>query len=73
MRAAADLQGQLRSLNRIRHDVSARRTVFVANQESARVALNDPGLQRGEFSEVLRHDNSGVEFGAYQVGPAEFI
>ena len=58
----------LRSLDRIRQSVVARRTVLVANHEAAWIALNEWEARRGERSELVRHDNSGMEFGAYQAG-----
>lgn len=57
----------LRSLDRITNAARAKRTVFVANQDSARIALAQHAASR-EASVVIQHDNSGMEFGAYQAG-----
>lgn len=62
-----NLPQTLRSLERIRHSVAAQHTVFVANHESAWSELSQMGPRRGDF-ELIRHDNSGMEFGAYQAG-----
>ena len=63
-----NLPQTLRGLDRVRESVAAWPTVFVANHETAWVALNDTELRRGDRSELIRHDNSGMEFGAYQAG-----
>lgn len=58
------------ALDRIRRcaPAPALHSIFVANHETVGVALNALGVNLGESSEVLRHNNAGMEFGAYQAG-----
>ena len=58
----------MRALNLIRHDSMSQRVVFVANHEAAWAALNEYAFSPSDSFELLRHDNSGMEFGAYQAG-----
>lgn len=66
---ANKLPQTIQSVNRILDSLVAEKTVFfVANHETVWKSLNELGAKRGECSEVLHHDNSGMEFGAYQAG-----
>lgn len=58
----------LRSIGRITEASPAQHTVFVANHEAAWAGLNQSSAARNESTTLLRHDNSGMEFGAYQAG-----
>ena len=62
------LSRTLLALQRIERSALALHSVFVANHEDAVSALNSAGAKPGESSEVLLHDNSGMEFGGYQAG-----
>ena len=64
---AAKLAPTLRALERIGRAVTVQQRVFVANHENAYLALQaSPAAREGGV--VLRHDNSGMEFGASQAG-----
>lgn len=59
----------LRMVERVVQGKNVLGSVHVANQESAAVALQAAGLGRDAgATKLLRHDNSGQEFGAYQAG-----
>ena len=62
------LPATLEALDRITRAAPALHTVFVANHEAAEAALNKMGTALGESFQVFRHDNSGMEFGAFQAG-----
>ena len=59
----------LRMLDRIGLSEEPHHTIFVANQETAHSRLSETlgSRVRGSW-ELMRHDNSGMEFGAYQAG-----
>ncbi|MBC8054961.1 MAG: hypothetical protein H7Y61_00100 [Rhizobiales bacterium] len=58
----------LQALGLIERAAPALHSVFVANHKAAADALEVAHARPGGSSEVLRHDNSGMEFGAYQAG-----
>ena len=53
-------------LDRVKAGMKLLRSVHVANQESVGLALD--AAIAGPDAEVVRHDNSGMEFGGYQAG-----
>jgi hypothetical protein len=57
----------IRALDRIRSAVPTTLSVFVANSSEARTRLA-AAPSPGGVVELLSHDNSGMEFGAYQAG-----
>ena len=64
----AKVDQTLRILGRIKRHVPALHSVFVANHDSAWRALQASPAIGGSSTTVLRHDNSGMEFGASQAG-----
>ena len=58
----------VRTVERISSGLSAYRTVFVANHDDVHARLTALYGGGSETCEVLRHDNSDLEFGAYQAG-----
>ena len=56
------------SIDRIKHRIPAQKTVYVANHETAWSALHALTTKPAASVEAIRHDNSGMEFGAYQAG-----
>ena len=58
----------LRVVERIGSGLSPRQTVFVANHDDVHQIMAAMHGDRSETCEVLRHDNSDLEFGAYQAG-----
>lgn len=57
----------MRALQRIDRAIGISHSIYVANHEAAQTALVG-AIAMPEGSSVIRHDNSGMEFGAYQVG-----
>ena len=58
----------IRKLDQITAIVPVLHRAFVANHEAAWLRLNEKLRGATPSSEVVHHDNSGTEFGAYQVG-----
>lgn len=64
----------LQSLNRIVRSIGATHAVFVANQHAVWTALTNVRPLLDECAtEVCEHDNTGMEFGAYQAGLNQVI
>ena len=61
------LQPTLRALQRIDRAIGLGHTIRVANHEATWTALKSTSVAV-DGAEVIRHDNSGMEFGAYQAG-----
>lgn len=58
----------VRALKRIEATLPSLHSVFVANRDETWAALTKRMNRRDASCEVMRHDNSGMEFGAYQAG-----
>ena len=57
----------LRALQCVDREIRLGQAIYVANHEAAWTALKSTSLT-ADGAEVIRHDNSGMEFGAYQAG-----
>lgn len=55
-------------LDQIKSRVPTLHSVFVSNHDDARVGLTETLTTGHRNCEVIQHDNSGTEFGAYQAG-----